>query len=66
MLLFLIRVKVTEKVLPEYLVRFINSSMARAQMFDKAKSSSGIHNINSKELGAIKFVFLLLRNRNRF
>lgn len=51
---FLIRVKVTEKVLPEYLVRFINSSMARAQMFDKAKSSSGIHNINSKELGAIK------------
>lgn len=51
---FLICVKVTEKVLPEYLVRFINSSMARAQMFDKAKSSSGIHNINSKELGAIK------------
>lgn len=51
---FLIRMKVTEKVLPEYLVRFINSSMARAQMFDKAKSSSGIHNINSKELGAIK------------
>ena len=34
---FLIRMKVTEKVLPEYLVRFINSSMARAQMFDKAK-----------------------------
>lgn len=51
---FLIRMKVTERVLPEYLVRFINSSMARAQMFDKAKSSSGIHNINSKELGAIK------------
>lgn len=51
---FLIRVKVTEKVLPEYLVRFINSSMARAQMFDKAKSSLGIYNINSKELGAIK------------
>ena len=51
---FLIRMKVTEKVLPEYLVRFINSSMARAQMFDKAKSSSGIHNINSQELGTIK------------
>lgn len=51
---FLIRMKVNEKVLPEYLVRFINSSMARAQMFDKAKSSSGIHNINSKELGNIK------------
>lgn len=51
---FLIRMKVSEKVLPEYLVRFMNSSMARIQMFDKAKSSSGIHNINSKELGSIK------------
>lgn len=51
---FLIRMKASEKVLPEYLVRFMNSSMARVQMFDKAKSSSGIHNINSKELGDIK------------
>lgn len=51
---FLIRMKVSERVLPEYLVQFMNSSMARAQMFDKAKSSSGIHNINSKELGTIK------------
>lgn len=51
---FLIRMKVSERVLPEYLVRFMNSSMARVQMFDKAKSSSGIHNINSKELGDIK------------
>ena len=51
---FLIRMKASEKVLPEYLVRFMNSSMARVQMFAKAKSSSGIHNINSKELGAVK------------
>ena len=51
---FLIRMKASEKVLPEYLVRYINSSLARVQMFAKAKSSSGIHNINSKELGAIK------------
>lgn len=51
---FLIRMKVSERILPEYLVRFMNSSMARVQMFDKAKSSSGIHNINAKELGAIK------------
>lgn len=51
---FLIRMKVSEKVLPEYLVRFMNSSMARVQMFNKAKSSSGIYNINSKELGDIK------------
>lgn len=40
--------------LPNYLVRYINSSMARGQLFAKAKSSSGIHNINSKELGSIR------------
>lgn len=51
---FLIRIKASEKVLPKYLVRYINSSMARGQLFAKAKSSSGIHNINSKELGSIR------------
>ena len=42
---FLIRIKASDKVLPKYLVRYINSSMARGQLFAKAKSSSGIHNI---------------------
>ena len=51
---FLIRMKASDKVLPNYLVRYINSSMARGQLFAKAKSSSGIHNINSKELGSIR------------
>lgn len=51
---FLIRIKAYDKVLPKYLVRYINSSMARGQLFAKAKSSSGIHNINSKELGSIR------------
>lgn len=51
---FLIRIKASDKVLPNYLVRYINSSMARGQLFAKAKSSSGIHNINSKELGSIR------------
>ena len=50
---FLIRIRVTEKILPEYLVRYLNSSDGRYQMFNKAKSSAGINNINSKELGAI-------------
>lgn len=50
---FLIRIKASDKVLPKYLVRYINSSIAREQLFAKAKSSSGIHNINSKELGGI-------------
>lgn len=51
---FLIRIKASDKVLPKYLARYINSSMARGQLFAKTKSSSGIHNINSKELGSIR------------
>lgn len=50
---FLIRIKPSERVRAEYLVLFLNSADARAQMFAKAKSSAGINNINSKELGAI-------------
>lgn len=51
---FLIRIKPSEVILPRFLLLYMNSSVARNQMFIKAKSSSGIHNINSKELGAIK------------
>ena len=50
---FLIRIKPSERVKAEFLVHFLNSSDARIQMFAKAKSSAGINNINSKELGAI-------------
>ena len=51
---FLIRIRVSSRVLPEFLVYFLNSSRARMQMFKKAKSSAGINNINSRELGSIK------------
>jgi len=51
---FLIRIKPSEVILPRFLLLYLNSSIARSQMFIKAKSSSGIHNINSKELGAIR------------
>ena len=50
---FLIRIQPARTVIPQYLVTFLNSTDARGQMFVKAKSSSGINNINSKELGAI-------------
>lgn len=49
----MIRIKPSKNIIPEYLSLYLNSSEARLQMFVKAKSSSGIHNINSKELGAI-------------
>ena len=51
---FLIKITPSEVVNPKYLVTFLNSDDARNQMFNKAKSSSGIHNINTKELSAIK------------
>ena len=50
---FLIRIKPSERILPDYLAFYLNSTDARTQMFKKAKSSAGIHNINSQELGSI-------------
>lgn len=48
---FLIRVRPSDDVYPAYLWRFLQSPQAREQLFNRAKSSSGIHNINSKEIG---------------
>jgi type I restriction enzyme S subunit len=53
---FLIRARLNPKIVPAYFVYYINSSDARIQMFKKAKSSAGINNINSKELGAINIL----------
>lgn len=50
---FLIRLRPNEKVEPKYLLMFLNSSLARNQLFTKAKSSAGINNINSKEISSI-------------
>ena len=50
---FLIRIKPSEKIRADYLALYLNSREARNQMSIKAKSSAGIHNINSKELGSI-------------
>ena len=47
---FLIRLRAVEDVSAEYLVWYLNSEDARRQLFGKAKSSAGIHNINSKEI----------------
>lgn len=49
---FLIRIRPSDKVDSQYLWYFLQSPDAKAQLFTKAKSSSGIHNINSKEIGA--------------
>lgn len=51
---FLIRAKPNHSIInAHYLTIFLNSTDARRQMFRRAKSSAGINNINTKELGAI-------------
>ena len=51
---FLIRAKPNHSIInAHYLTIFLNSTDARGQMFRMAKSSAGINNINTKELGAI-------------
>lgn len=49
---FLIRIRPSDRVDSKYLWYYLQSTDAKAQLFTKAKSSSGIHNINSKEIGA--------------
>lgn len=51
---FLIKITPAKVVNPKYYVTFLNSDDAWNQMFNKAKSSSGIYNINTKELSEIK------------
>lgn len=50
---FLIRLRPNPTINPKYLLGFLNSSLARNQLFAKAKSSAGIHNINSKEICSV-------------
>ncbi|SBW10116.1 Type I restriction modification DNA specificity domain protein [uncultured Eubacteriales bacterium] len=50
---FLIRIKLIANIIPKFIVSYLNSNDARNQMFKKAKSSAGINNINTKELGSI-------------
>lgn len=53
---FLIRLRAVEDVSAEYLVWYLNSEDARRQLFGKAKSSAGIHNINSKEIADLDII----------
>lgn len=50
---YLIRIR-PQNIEPKYLLQLLNSSYVRKQLFDKARSSAGINNINSKELGSVE------------
>jgi type I restriction enzyme, S subunit len=41
-------------VLPEYIMVFLNSMLAKRQLFNQSKSAAGINNINSKELASLR------------
>lgn len=49
-----LRVKDTENLLPKFLLNFLNSGMARAYIEEKAKSTSGVNNINSEEISDLQ------------
>lgn len=49
-----LRVKNVEKVKPKYLLWFLQSHSARIYIENKAKSTSGVHNINSKEISRLQ------------
>ncbi len=61
---FLIRLRTIEGVLAEYIVWYLNSENARNQLFKKAKSSAGIHNINSKEIADIDITIPHISEQN--
>lgn len=45
-----LRIKDHAKLLPRFLLHYLNSQQARTYIENKAKSTSGVHNINSKEI----------------
>jgi len=54
---YLIRVRVDKtKIFPEYLMRFLQSSLTRSQILRLARTSAGNYNINTKEIGSILVV----------
>lgn len=62
---FLIRAKPNHSIInAHYLTIFLNSTDARGQMFRRAKSSAGINNINTKELGAISLTVPSLQEQD--
>ena len=53
---FLIRLRMKDSISSLYTVWYLTSEQTRKQLFNKAKSSAGIHNINSKEISDISIV----------
>lgn len=53
---YLMRLRIKDKalLLPKYFLLYLQSHSARIYIENKAKSTSGVHNINSKEIAALQ------------
>lgn len=60
-----LRIKDTEKLLPKFLLHFLNSGKARAYIEEKAKSTSGVNNINSEEISDLQIPVPTLAEQER-
>lgn len=60
-----LRIKDTEQLLPKFLLHFLNSGKARAYIEEKAKSTSGVNNINSEEISDLQIPVPTLDEQKR-
>lgn len=63
---YLIRLRpIMSKINPKYLINILSSIDLRNQIEDKAKSTSGVNNINSEELSTLKIQLPPLEEQNQ-
>lgn len=60
-----LRIKNKKELLPEFVLRFFNSGKARAYIEKKAKSTSGVNNINSEEISELQIPVPTLDEQKR-
>ena len=60
-----LRIKNKKELLPEFVLRFLNSGKARAYIEKKAKSTSGVNNINSEEISELQIPVPTLDEQER-
>lgn len=64
---YLIRLRIKDKkrLLPKFILQFLNSDNARTYIENKAKSTSGVNNINSEEISDIQIPLPSLAEQER-
>lgn len=60
----LLEVNDSTMLLPKFLLMYLQSHQARVFIENKAKSTSGVHNINSTEISELKLPLFSLENQN--